>query len=468
MNDSSDSDFDAGRAKPRAKHASEPSDARPHRMDESALENEPRNLVVLAAHQILLRVGWIFKTESVIMPAFMDFLSESGSFRAWLPVLNRYPQSIVPFFFAHWLKMKPRKSRALLFFTLAISVPFLTLSGMLFFIEGKPPFWLPMVFLGLYGVFFACAGLMQLTFGTLQGKLIRPERYGRLMALAAFGGSIPAVGFALWLMPGWLALPKEQGFFYIFAFTGVLFLLAGLLSLALSEPADDYQEKPLTWKQRLGDFRRIPREDPAFRRLAPVALLFSAIIILFPHYQALGRTALGTTHSYLVQWVVVQNIGTGLFSLIMGWLADARGNRLALRCVIFAAATAPLLAFALAHSDPAWGRPWFAAVFFLIGLTPVGLKTLINYTLEISPPSEHPRYLSTLSLIMAAPFVLSPAVGLLLDAVNRVHPLAGFDLILGLGTVMLLVCGCLTFRLVEPRDGTSKSVKTPVIAEPND
>ena len=35
------------------------------------LTAESKNILTLSAHYISLRLGWIFKTETVIMPAFM-------------------------------------------------------------------------------------------------------------------------------------------------------------------------------------------------------------------------------------------------------------------------------------------------------------------------------------------------------------------------------------------------------------
>jgi hypothetical protein len=49
--------------------------------------------LALLVHQSLFRVAWIFKTESVIMPAFLDSISESGLIRGALPLLNRTGQS---------------------------------------------------------------------------------------------------------------------------------------------------------------------------------------------------------------------------------------------------------------------------------------------------------------------------------------------------------------------------------------
>jgi hypothetical protein len=77
-------------------------------------------------------------------------------------------------------------------------------------------------------------------------------------------------------------------------------------------------------------------------------------------------------------------------------------------------------------------------------MTPVAQKTLNNYTLEISRPEDHARYLSTLSLCMAAPIFASPLVGWLIA-------LAGFPPVYHGVTALLLVGALLSTTLVEPR-----------------
>jgi hypothetical protein len=83
-------------------------------------------------------------------------------------------------------------------------------------------------------------------------------------------------------------------------------------------------------------------------------------------------------------------------------------------------------------------------VFLLLGMTPITMRTLYNYTLEICDTADHPRYLGTLSLTMAAPLVFSPITGGLTDIV-------GFERVLASGAVVILIGGLLTLRLNEPR-----------------
>jgi len=50
---------------------------------------ELRNTCWIIVYQLLVRVGWLFKTETVIMPAVLDAVVDSGTLRGLLPVLNR-------------------------------------------------------------------------------------------------------------------------------------------------------------------------------------------------------------------------------------------------------------------------------------------------------------------------------------------------------------------------------------------
>jgi len=406
---------------------------------------EPRNLILLAVHQIVFRVGWIFKTESVIMPAFLDWLAGPGSgwLRGCMPVLSRFGQSVPPVFCAERLKATRQKKHALGMFTALMCLPFGALSVVCFLIDGRRLLWLPGLFLVLYGAFFSLNGLYHLSFGTVQGKLIRPVRRGRLLMVSTAAGTIPAMLFAGWLLPIWLKLP-DGGFQYIFAFTSVCFFLSGLTSLLLLERADESYQRPARSGGSLADTGRTLRQDANLRRLVVVAMLFGSGLIVFPHYQALALGPLKMDRVNLTVFVIVQNAAVGIYSLFVGPLADAWGNRLTLRVLIFGSGVAPLFAVSLRYVPEGWGASFFWMVFLPLGITPLVLRILVNYALEICEPAQHPRYLSTVSLCLAVPFLLSPLVGWLVDA-------AGFEIVFLSASGLILLGGCLTFWLNEPR-----------------
>src|SRR4051812_29640118 len=154
---------------------SPPADAWPH---------EARNFWILVIYQVVLRAGWIFKTESVVMPHAADALDQSGLTRGWLPLLNRFGQSVPPVLAARRVKNLPKKQRAFMATTASMTICFLGLTS-LWLIPGLVGHkFAAVIFLVLYGLFFAAIGVNQLAYNTIQGKLIQPTRRGRLLMIA--------------------------------------------------------------------------------------------------------------------------------------------------------------------------------------------------------------------------------------------------------------------------------------------
>lgn len=408
---------------------------------------ETGNLWTLSVHFVCLRVGWIFKTETVIMPAFLDTIAGAGWLRGCLPILNRLGSSFPPLFYAAHLRNAPRKKWSLLGATLLMAVPFMILSAVWLTVHDQlRPAWLPGLFLACYTLCFVGTGLNRLSFNTVQGKLIRSNRRGLLVAASGLFGSVTAIACAVVLLPVWLGLEKDRGFGWIFAFTAAGFVLAGLTTALVREPADPRgQHRPRVSEVFL-DAWELFRDHREFRRLAIVSMLFISVQLAFPHFQRLARDGLDDSVEkfHLMLWVVAQNAGFGVFSLVSGRIADARGNRLVIRLQVLILSTTPLLALALASLPDRSGATLFWLPFAMLGLTPLTFRTINNYVLELAPPEQHPRFISTLNLVLAVPFVASPLVGLLIDQL-------GFLLVFT--TISGVVClgGLLTFRMTEPR-----------------
>ena len=405
-------------------------------------EKETRNFLVLGLHHISVRVGWIFKTETVIMPVFVDTISGAGWVRGLLPVLNRVGQSVPPFLLAHRIRATRLRKAALFSTTLLMGATFLALAGLESLRVGRVA-WMVPVFLTAYFLFFAFNGLMQVSFHTLQGVLIRPWRRGRLMAWSGILGSLVSIFCALVLLPGWLG-EDGNSFASIFSFTGCAFTLAAFMALALQEPS---VERELRRPGLAAVFRETAlelRRNGDFRRVAWVSALGLSSMLLFPHYQALARRDLGALPGDWITWLVAQNAGAGVFGFALGLLADRAGNRAALRIVLVASATTPLLALAISRLDADLGRRLFWLAYVFLGLVPVTMKLLINYTLELTPTDEHPSALGRLKLVFAVPFVVSPLVGWLADTVGLATVFIGISLLIFAGALR-------TFRMVEPR-----------------
>jgi MFS family permease len=404
------------------------------------------NLGILSIWLITMRTGWIFKTESVVIPHVLDIISgDAGWARGWLPVLNRLGQSVPPLLAADAVRDAPLKKRKLLFTTLGMAWPFLLLAVVWSVLEDRRQPWLVPAFLVLYFLFFTATGLNQLVDGTLQGKLIRANQRGRLLGTAGMMGSITATTAAIVLLRPWMAIPGGDGFTYVFLFNGIAFLVAGLLANLCQEQPDPVQpSRQEAWWHPLLLAWQTFRQDRRFRRAAWMAALFMSGLLLFPHYQALARQKLGSTAEDLVWWVIAQNLSVGVFSLLIGQIADRFGNRLALRLSAALAACTPIIAISFTTRWNPLGPEWYWLTYVFLGVFPVTMKTISNYTLELVPREQHPRYLSTMTVCYTAPFLLSPLFGAVMDLVPQAWP---FLFVSGTTAIGAL----LTFRMAEPR-----------------
>ncbi|MFP6764196.1 MAG: MFS transporter [Planctomycetaceae bacterium] len=176
-------------------------------------------------------------------------------------------------------------------------------------------------------------------------------------------------------------------------------------------------------------------------------MLFISVQFLFPHFQAFSRHRWGSHDEgyHLMIWVIAQNAAVGGLSFVSGNIADRFGNRLAIRIQVLLCSLTPVLTLILTHEDLIDdGRRWFWIAFVFLGLVPVTMKAFINYTLELSTPENHPRYVSTMSVCFALPFVFSPAIGWLIDWI-------GFEPIFACIAVSIFIGFLLTFRMSEPR-----------------
>ncbi len=399
--------------------------------------SEQRNLLVLALHQILIRIGWIFKTESVIMPSFVDMIAGPGWVRGCLPTLNRLGQSIPQFLFADRLRSTPLKRGPLGWSAMLMGLPFLVLSALLMLPGAVGSWWLPVAFLLLYLFFFSMTGLNQLALGTITGKLIPADRRGRLIAVSGVVGVCLSIAAAWNLLPRWLNRPNG-GFTMIFLFVGSSFVVAAASALLIREQPDDYG--PRKRATPFGDAWRRVRADRHLSRLLLVSVLFVSALLLVPHYQALGRRG-PLDFSELMIWVVTQNASAGLMALISGLIADRFGFRLSMRLLLVLAGCCPLTAIALAT----WAPPgWFILAFVMFGAIPNTFRALESYCLELTEPSRHAQYMSTLKLFMPITLLLAPVAGLLIDQI-------GFaPVFLTIGAINLLGAA-MTFFIEEPR-----------------
>ncbi len=417
------------------KSASDQTNAR----SEESYPSEKRNLIVFALNQILMRLGWMFKAESVVIPAFIDIYTSSGTIRGLLPLILRIGQSLPQFLVAQRVAQMPKKQGFFILTGFGFAIPWCVLSLILSLTHWSANV-IVAIFLVLCTLHWLIVGCNHLANGTLQGKLISPEKRGRLLAYSNVIGCSLSIGLAVYLMPRWLS-DSNPRYAVIFAVTAGAFGIAALISFWFKE-LPSQPEGTAPFFKFLGDALLLLRHDRNFRRFAIVILLFYSIWPLFPHYAVFGKRTLGLASSGFVTLIVAQNASNAVGAGVMGNIADRSGNRFVLRFLILISAFTPLLAVGISRMPS--GAQLYWIIFALIGFTPVSARIVTNYTLEIAPQEKHPQYLGVMSLFQAIPLFVSPLTGALIEEFAFEPVFITCSALVSLGFL-------LTFRLAEPR-----------------
>lgn len=407
-----------------------------------------RNFWTLSAYSVCERVAWVFKTETVIMPAFLDAVGGTATARGLLPILSRLGSSVPQYLLAPQLQGARRLGPVLALASFAQAVPWLLLSVFCWSGSATGVTWI-LGFLAAYAGFWIANGMVLLAQGLLQGKLVPASFRGRLLAVSNFlgcGAGIAAI--FIWMIPTLRTADGASGFTSVFIATGTFFTLSAAFCMFLSEPEAVREPSHAGWKDFLRSSLELLQSNADYRRLTVVITLHYMLLVLFPHFGSFGTQRLGLDAVDMSIWIIVQNVGTALGSAFWGPVADRRGNRLVLRLLLAWLAMAPLCAVLFAEIAPGIGRGLYWIVFAILGFTPVSQRIYVNYLLELAPDNEHPQYLGTFHLWQCVPLVFSPLVGWLIDVTS-------YRVVFMLGSATVFCAAWLAGRLTEPRESVT-------------
>jgi len=424
------------------------------------LPKQRQNLWLLIIHQIIFRVGWTFKTESVVLPSFLDHLAGPGAgfYRGFLPILSRLGQGILPLAASSTVEVFRHKRSLLSLTTCLLAIP-LSFFAMIAMVDGQlSGGFLAAAFLGGYFVFSAVYGIYQVVFNTVQGKLIEPEKRGRLMSYSTFWGTFPAVVAAVFFLRPWLR-NGDSRYDIVFLSAAVLFTVSGILCLFLRETHGELFEENTVSRSPFGRMRTPFRCHPNLRKLFVVAMVFSVTLTLTPHYQAFARDQLHIGSNQLFLWVIAQSASVGIFSVLAGALADRYGNRLTLAVLIFGSALAPGWSLTLFYL-PGFAESSVWLTFVALAFSTLVPRVAANYALELVPEEDHPIATALLQFGMTLPLFASPVFGQLSES-------WGFRPLLYGAIVVSVTTGGLTFILPEPRRRIERAehIGKPITAE---
>ena len=415
-------------------------------IENSSQPHEKHNFMVFVVNQVLGRISWIFKNETVIIPRFFDLYTPLGVIRGFLPLIIGVGQSLPLFLIAYPVSKMTRKKGVFVLSAFGIAIPWIVLALILEWTH-----FVGHAIIAFFLVSHSLSWLMQgcngLAMGVLQGKLIRVDQRGRLLAYDNSIGCLLAIA-AFWLvMPHWLR-EGNTNYAWIFGTAGGFFGLSACASFYFRETPDWYSWESTgssaspTLSKFLSSALMLVRYDRNIRILAVVIVLFYFARVLVPHYTVFGMRRLELAPENFFTIITVQNTANALGYWAIGNIADRRGNRIVLRMIIFIGASAPFVAIVISRLPMGANLYWF--VYAFLGFFPTSYRVVMNYTIEMAPREKHAQYLGVMNLIQACSLIASPLIGLLIDGFS-------FESVFISCGILALSAALLTFRLTEPR-----------------
>lgn len=416
--------------------------------DEFVHLHQRRNFLAFGLYSIAFNVGWLFKTESIIIASFVRILGASNLVQGLFPMVNQLGSTIPQLLMANWVEHLSHKKRLMLATFFLYFVLWFAMFLVLSFVPFEHKSVILGIFLAINTIFAFNLGCNSVVGSIIFGKVVPYNIRGKLMTFTGLAGGAAAIGCTFLIVRPIL----ETGNTNPLAPYAILFLLCSLLFLAAWFALLFIKEPPLAGPKHRRNLLAFTRHslrlvvhDRNFILLFLIGALVSISFGVLQFYTVYAKSQLQIANSMLAWYLVFQVGLTPLGSVFYGLLADRYGNRLAIRIGSAIFALTPAMAMLVGSWPGLTQRAWlYSIVYALIGFNLPVQQILTNYLLEITPLELHPNYLGVYNALRSITLVFPPAIGLLMDSFSFDKVFLGLAAFLALGVV-------LAYLLVEPR-----------------
>lgn len=411
--------------------------------------NHKANFFILAVRFIVYRVAWVFKTESVVISAFVASITESSFMVGLFPMASRIGKFLPQLFTANLIEPLPKRKHALLLLNIGVLVPWGIVASWCW-LKPQNRFLFVWFFLFAYFSFWACAGSGDLAVRTIIGKVIRPNFRGRLLKIVGiYGGILTVLGSlgATYIMRGPGPLQFPYNYATLFSITFALFLCVFVCNLIIREPSYPLPVKRDKVAHYFKNAFSLFRTDRNFRKIVLVGWTYSLGAAMFPFYTVFAKQKLGISIKIIAYALFIQYAGVAIGNYLLGPLADRRGNRITLSWTSWLTALVPVVPLLVHRLVPMSVVGYaYLLTYFMIGIS-VGRETYLqNYLLEISPLERQPLFVGAANMFIALSSFFPAVIGLLLIALPYEAVFVGAAAFTAIG-------GLITYSLHEPRKG---------------
>ncbi len=421
----------------------EPSDlaAREAAYETFVWDNLKRNYLGSFLHGMLGMTGFRLVSAPTFLPAYLHMISGGSNSIVGLGLALQQAGGIVsPVVGATRIEHRTKVMPAAIWMGSLARLAILGIAVSGWFLKGTPLVASVLGFMLIYGVFM---GAQRVAFSLLIAKVIPISRRGRLQAWRNTTGGVVAAGLA-YLAGRYLVGANVFGNGYGVTFVAAFFLTsAGLwaIQLLLREPEPPTTRTQGRLHERLRDFPRLIREDPAFGAFLGTQMLATSARIAVPFYVLYVGASIHLDGATLGLLSLAYLGAETLSNLLWGYLGDKSGFRLVLlfSLLLWVAATVLLI-----QNHAHWA---IFAAFFGLGASQAGYamaaQTMI---LEFGHRDDLPMRIALSTTAEAITATLGPLAG------GWVADLLGYTFVFGVSISFLAAALLLLVVAVkEPR-----------------
>ena len=417
-------------------------------MAEQQQKIEGRNFILNFAEGAFFSASGALMSPQTVLPVLVSRLGGSNVAVGALSVIVWVGLFLPQIFAARYVQTLPWKKPWAIKFGMAQRLAVLLIGLSLFAFGGTQPAVALVLFFVFYTLCQVLMGVATPGWFDMFAKMTPTRKRGRLVGIRSSLGGSGALGCGLILT--WLLANHSFPLNFAFAFF-IAFLMQAVSIIVQSylieaEPSPVGERRPLF--AYLRELPNVFRENKPFRDFI-VACIFQ-ILATMPvgFYTVYALQHFHTDESIVGEFTLAIVAVQVVSSLIIGYLADKRGNKLSL--VI--ASTALLCANTWALFAPSVS--WFFLVYMFLGVN-LGTELLARYNIsvEYGPLEQRSTYVGLMNTVIA-PFYL---VGMLGGTISDAF---GYTTVFWIGTIASVI-GILmmVFRVQDPRK-MAQTVKT--------
>jgi MFS family permease len=404
-------------------------------------KNETWNFCVNVADLLFYNFAVSFIYGATILTLYASHLTNVAALIGLIPALQNVGYFLPQLLMARYTERIPIKKILVQKISIMERLPYLFV-GLSILLWPQAPNGLAFALLA------ACLALATFSGGlagppwnAMLAKVIRAERRGRFFGLSqAFGGLLGIAGAAVsrQVLAGY-PYPTSFGICFLFCF---VFQVASWIALTLNrEPPLEPTKEAVPFKEY---WRRLPtvlRTNVNFSKY----LVSRTFIILGgmagAFYVIYARRQFQISDAFAANLTIAALVSQTVFTPVMGWLADHRGNKWLTEVGTLFGAVTLLLLFFVSDAN------WFYAVFVLMNISASALMVAgMSIVMEFSSVEDLPTFIALANTLLSVPILLAPIMaGWLVDAV-------GFQVLFGIALAFMLI-GATTIRWMvrEPR-----------------